>query len=421
MVLRVYVLYVILLKIGMRKSRCGFALFLLLKRTVTNHGKGEMIIMNRIVNDKTPVILITGYLGSGKTTLLQGLLESGDNSGLALVVNDMGSVNVDGRLIKSEDSSKETAKMVELQNGCICCTLREEFMNQIEELSKDQRVEKILVEASGSSNPASIAEGFLMSEEETYSSGVYLQSIITVVDADRLYYEFLDEMEEQLNDDGEEEPDIINLVMDQIEFCSTIILNKCDLLTPAKTEQVISTIKQIQPEAEIIKTAWGKVDTRLIFDGKEFDYDSVMNSSYLQKALAREKQLDDSGIDDYGVSSFVYEERRAFDRESFMELLENNYPETIIRAKGYIWFSDDSVHAQLFEQAGKNASISEATSWVAALPNDEKEEILQNYPDVLEDWDEIFGDRMNQIVFIGRNYDKLEMTSALNRCIDKEL
>ena len=417
MVLRVYV---ILLKIGMRKSRCGFALFLLLKRTITNHGKSEMIIMNKNVNKKIPVILITGYLGSGKTTLLQGLLESGDNSGLALVINDMGSVNVDGKLIKSEDSSQGAAKMVELQNGCICCSLREEFMNQIEELSKDQRVEKILVEASGISNPAAIAEGFLLSEEEPDSSGVYLQSIITVVDADRIYNEFLGKMEEQLNEDGEEEPDIINLIMDQIEFCSTIILNKCDLLTPAKTEQVISTIKQIQPEAEVIQTAWGKVDTRLIFDGKEFDYDRVMNSSSLQKALAREKQLDDSGTDDYGVSSFVYEERRAFDRESFMELLENNYPETIIRAKGYIWFSDDSVHAQLFEQAGKNASVSEATSWVAALPNDEKEEIFHNYPDVLEDWDEIYGDRMNQIVFIGRNYDKLEMTSALNRCIDKE-
>lgn len=259
-----------------------------------------------------------------------------------------------------------------------------------------------------------------MSEEESDSSGVYLQSIITVVDGDRLYCEFLDEMKEQLNDEGEEEPDIINLVMDQIEFCSTIILNKCDLLNPAKIEQVISTIKQIQPEAEIIQTTWGKVDTRLIFYGREFDYDRVMNSSSLQKALAREKQLDDSGTDDYGVSSFVYEERRAFDRESFMELLENNYPETIIRAKGYIWFSDDSVHAQLFEQAGKNASISEATSWVAALPNDEKEEIFHNYPDVLEDWDEIYGDRMNQIVFIGRNYDKLEMMSALKRCIDKE-
>ncbi|WP_277405740.1 CobW family GTP-binding protein [Lacrimispora xylanisolvens] len=309
--------------------------------------------MNKNVNKKTPVILITGYLGSGKTTLLQGLLESGDNSGLALVINDMGSVNVDSKLIKNENCLQETAKMVELQNGCICCSLREEFMNQIEELSKDQRVEKIIVEASGISNPASIAEGFLMSEEESDSSGVYLQSIITVVDGDRLYCEFLDEMKEQLNDEGEEEPDIINLVMDQIEFCSTIILNKCDLLNPAKIEQVISTIKQIQPEAEIIQTTWGKVDTRLIFDGREFDYDRVMNSSSLQKALAREKQLDDSGTDDYGVSSFVYEERRAFDRESFMELLENNYPETIIRAKGYIWFSDDSVHAQLFEQAGK--------------------------------------------------------------------
>lgn len=379
--------------------------------------KSEMIMMKRKINRKKPVILITGYLGSGKTTLLQGLLENGDNSGLALIINDMGSVNVDGKLIKNVDSSQKTTKMVELQNGCICCSLREEFMYQIEELSKDQRVDRILVEASGISNPASIAEGFLLSEAGPDDLSVYLHSIITVVDADRIYNEFLGEMEEQLQEDEEEGPDIINLVMDQIEFCSTIILNKCDLISTARIDQVINTIKQIQPEAGIIETTWGKVDSRLIFDGKEFDYDKVMNSSSLQKALLREKHMDESGTDGYGVSSFVYEERKAFDREKFMELLEDNYPEAVIRAKGYIWFSDDLVHAQLFEQAGRNASVSEATSWVAALPEEEKEEILRNYPDVLEDWDEIYGDRMNQIVFIGRDYDREDMITALNNCI----
>lgn len=373
--------------------------------------------MNRKINKKTPVILITGYLGSGKTTLLQGLLEGKDNSGLALIINDMGNVNIDGKLIKSENSSQEAVKMVELQNGCICCSLREEFMNQIEELSKDQRVERILVEASGISNPASIAEGFLIWEDDSESSDVYLHSVITVVDADRIYNEFLCEMEQQQEKDEEEGPDIINLVMDQIEFCSTIILNKCDLLSPDKIRQVIKTIKQIQPEAEIIETTWGEVDSRLIFDGNEFDYDRVMNSSSLQKALAREKHMAESGTDDYGVSSFVYEERRALDRQRFMLFLEENYPETVIRAKGYIWFSDDVVHAQLFEQAGRNASVSESTSWVAALPEDERKEIFESYPDVLEDWDEIYGDRINQIVFIGRDYNRETMIKELNNCI----
>lgn len=373
--------------------------------------------MNRKINKKTPVILITGYLGSGKTTLLQGLLEGKDNSGLALIINDMGNVNIDGKLIKSENSSQEAVKMVELQNGCICCSLREEFMNQIEELSKDQRVERILVEASGISNPASIAEGFLIWEDDSENSDVYLHSVITVVDADRIYNEFLCEMEQQQEKDEEEGPDIINLVMDQIEFCSTIILNKCDLLSPDKIRQVIKTIKQIQPEAEIIETTWGEVDSRLIFDGNEFDYDRVMNSSSLQKALAREKHMAESGTDDYGVSSFVYEERRALDRQRFMLFLEENYPETVIRAKGYIWFSDDVVHAQLFEQAGRNASVSESTSWVAALPEDERKEIFESYPDVLEDWDEIYGDRINQIVFIGRDYNRETMIKELNNCI----
>ena len=373
--------------------------------------------MNRKINKKMPVILITGYLGSGKTTLLQGLLEGKDNSGLALIINDMGNVNIDGKLIKSENSSQEAVKMVELQNGCICCSLREEFMNQIEELSKDQRVERILVEASGISNPASIAEGFLIWEDDSENSDVYLHSVITVVDADRIYNEFLCEMEQQQEKDEEEGPDIINLVMDQIEFCSTIILNKCDLLSPDKIRQVIKTIKQIQPEAEIIETTWGEVDSRLIFDGNEFDYDRVMNSSSLQKALAREKHMAESGTDDYGVSSFVYEERRALDRQRFMLFLEENYPETVIRAKGYIWFSDDVVHAQLFEQAGRNASVSESTSWVAALPEDERKEIFESYPDVLEDWDEIYGDRINQIVFIGRDYNRETIIKELNNCI----
>ena len=370
---------------------------------------------------KIPVVLITGYLGSGKTTLLNELLRQ-EQRKFALIVNDMGSINIDAKLLKQRNVNQMDTSVIELSNGCICCTLRDEFMTQIEEISKQKDIEAVFIEASGISDPSSIAEGFLAYEEIKKKTRIYLSSIVTVVDADRIYKEFLAELEEQINnkETDTDDADIINLVMDQIEFCSTIILNKCDLLNSIKIEQVISTIKQIQPEAEIIRTAWGKVDTRLIFDGKEFDYDRVMNSSSLQKALAREKQLDDSGTDDYGVTSFVYEERRAFKRESFMELLENNYPETIIRAKGYIWFSDDSVHAQLFEQAGKNASVSEATSWVAALPNDEKEEIFYNYPDVLEDWDEIYGDRMNQIVFIGRNYDKLEMISVLNSCIDKE-
>lgn len=161
----------------------------------------------------------------------------------------------------------------------------------------------------------------------------------------------------------------------------------------------------------------GEVDSRLIFDGNEFDYDRVMNSSSLQKALAREKHMAESGTDDYGVSSFVYEERRALDRQRFMLFLEENYPETVIRAKGYIWFSDDVVHAQLFEQAGRNASVSESTSWVAALPEDERKEIFESYPDVLEDWDEIYGDRINQIVFIGRDYNRETMIKELNNCI----
>ncbi len=370
--------------------------------------------------NKKPVILITGYLGSGKTTLLQKLLENQDNRGLALIVNDMGSVNIDGILLKKEDNAQEGTRMVELQNGCICCTLRDAFMVQIEELSRDERIDKIMVEASGISNPASIAEAFLAAQSESYNLNAYLQSIVTVVDADRIYQEFLEDMEELFEDEelDETEPDVINLVMDQIEFCSTIILNKCDLLPLDKLEAVKRIIRQIQPEAKLIETSWGEVNSGLVFDGTPFDYDKVMNSSSLQKALLREKHMDEAGLENYGISSIVYEERRPFDRDRFMTFLEKAYPENVIRAKGYIWFSDDWNHAQLFEQAGRNASVSEATCWAAALPETDKQEMFQDYPEILNDYDAVYGDRLNQIVLIGKDCDKETMESLLNECLE---
>lgn len=189
---------------------------------------------------KKPVTILTGYLGSGKTTVLNELLKS-EKDGLAIIVNDMGSINVDARLIKGNSVLESDTKMIELQNGCICCTLRDAFMEQVEELSKDKSVKRIIVEASGISDPSSIAQGFLAYEEVTKHSKVYLDSIVTVVDADRIYTEFLDKMKEvaeEQAEENEEDPDIVNLVMDQIEFCNLILLNKCDLLSAEKVKKV---------------------------------------------------------------------------------------------------------------------------------------------------------------------------------------
>ncbi|RKM60820.1 GTP-binding protein [Butyrivibrio sp. XB500-5] len=372
---------------------------------------------------KKPVTILTGYLGSGKTTVLNELLKNTESDGIALIVNDMGSVNIDASLISKSNVTQADSKMIELTNGCICCTLQEAFMTQVEALAKDKHIKRIIVEASGISNPASIADGFLMYQESHKKLGFYLDSVVTVVDADRIYTEFLDGIKEKSDERQkeimDEDPDIINLIMDQIEFCNVVLLNKCDLLPEDKKESVKKVIRQFQRKAEIVECVYGKVNPDRIFKGSKFDYDEVMNSSAMQAALAREKAMDEGCVDEYGISSFVFEEKRPFNHEKFSAFVEENYPENIIRAKGYIWFSDDDIHVQLFEQAGRNASISEVSNWVAAFDEKEKEEVIRSFPDIMEEWDEIYGDRLNQIVFIGKNIDKERIISMLNECIDK--
>lgn len=370
---------------------------------------------------KIPVVLITGYLGSGKTTLLNELLLQ-EKRKVALIVNDMGSINIDARLLKQDQVMEKDTRLIELSNGCICCTLREEFMQEVEKLSHAKNIEAVFVEASGISDPASIAEAFLAYEESNRKANIYLSSIVTVVDADRIYREFLMDMQKLSKRDEaeqtteEEDADVINLVMDQIEFCNMIVLNKCDLLDVPQLEEVRKIIRHFQPEAEILQSIRGKINAERILNGQKFDYDKAMNSSTIQKALKR--KLDGEECEEeYGISSFVYEEKRPFDRERFMDFLEN-YPESIIRAKGYIWFADDDMHVQLFEQAGRNASVTEYSNWIAAFEEKDKQEVFDAYPEVLEEWDERYGDRLNQVVFIGRDYDEQEITLKLNDCLE---
>ncbi|MBO4290963.1 MAG: GTP-binding protein [Lachnospiraceae bacterium] len=378
--------------------------------------------MKRHQKTKIPVVLITGYLGSGKTTLLNELLLQ-EKRKVALIVNDMGSVNVDAKLLRSGNIAEKDTKMIELSNGCICCTLREEFMQEVEKLSVRKDIEAVFVEASGVSDPASVAEAFLAYQEMTPDTNIYLSSILTVVDADRIYREFLEQLEEKAqqeeDDDDGDDPDIINLVMDQIEFCNLIVLNKCDLLTADQIGEVRRVIRQLQPEAEIIQSIRGKVNADRILQGRKFDYGKAMNSSLIQKALKNSKEGGDYE-GEYGIASFVYEQQKPFDRDRFMKFIEEQYPAALIRAKGYLWFSDDAMHVQLFEQAGRNASVTEFSNWVAAFEEKDRQEVFENYPEVLEEWDETYGDRMNQIVFIGKGYDREEICRSLDGCIEEK-
>ena len=363
---------------------------------------------------EVPIVIITGYLGSGKTTLMQNILKQ-EKRKIALIVNDMGSINIDASILNKTGNRVAQIEMVEMQNGCICCTLRDEFMAGIERLSADKSIEAIFVEASGISEPSSIAGAFLNYEEMTEDTRVYLKSVVSVVDVDRIYKEFLHSL---TSDSDAEEGDVINLIMDQIEFCNLMILNKTDLLTKEQLVEVKEGLRGIQQEAEMIECVNGNVDLDIILDREDFDFEEVEAYSAVQKALNNCEHDDEKAcVDEYGISSFVFEERKPFNRESFNKLVDN-YPEVLIRTKGYIWFSDDWNHVQLFEQAGRNASITELSEWISAWPDEEMDKVLADFPDIKDDWDEKYGDRCNQVVFIGKGYEKKEIVKLLYDCIE---
>ncbi len=362
-----------------------------------------------------PIVIITGYLGSGKTTLMQNILKQ-EKRRIALIVNDMGSVNIDASILNKTGNQVAQIEMVEMQNGCICCTLRDEFMAEIERLSEDRNIEAIFVEASGISEPSSIAGAFLNYEEMTEDTRVYLKTVVSVVDVDRIYREFLHNL---TSDEETEDGDVINLIMDQIEFCNLMILNKTDLLTKEQLQEVKEGLRELQQEAEMVECVNGDVSLNVILDREEFDFDEVEAYSAVQRALNNCEHDDEKAcVDEYGISSFVFEEVKPFNREAFSRFVEK-YPEVLIRTKGYIWFSDDWDHIQLFEQSGRNASITEMSEWISAWPKDELEKVVRDFPDIRDDWDETYGDRCNQVVFIGKGYEKSEIVKLLYDCIEK--
>ena len=371
--------------------------------------------------DKKPVVLITGYLGSGKTTLLNNLLRQ-ETRRVALIVNDMGSINVDASILKKEGANVAECPMFELQNGCICCTLRDEFIKQIEKISAIDSVEVIFVEASGISDPGAVSASFLAYEEDNPDTNVYLTSVVTVVDADRIYREFLDDLKKQKDEKVDENnltaEEISTLIVDQIEFCNFIVLNKCDLLTKSQLAEVEKIVREFQTRAPIYHSVNGNIELEKITTKEPFNFEQIDSSSAIQKAINSLNQKQGC-TDEYGISSFVYEEKRPFNREKFADFVNNRYPRELIRAKGYIWFSDADADVQLFEQAGRNSSVMEVSYWIDALVEEQKQAFLEQNPDVKESWDEEFGDRENQIVFIGKGYNQEEIKKALESCLDE--
>ena len=377
--------------------------------------------------EKKPVILITGYLGSGKTTLLNNLLRQ-EKRRVALIVNDMGSINVDAEILKKNGMNVTECPMFELQNGCICCTLRDEFIQQIEKISRLDSVEIVFVEASGISDPGAVSASFLAYEEDNPDTNVYLTSVVTVVDADRISREFLSDLKkkqeekEKMDQNNLTDEEVSTLIVDQIEFCNFIVLNKCDLLNEEQLAEVEKIVREFQNRAPIIRSVNGEIDIEKIMTKEPFNFEQIDSSSAIQKAinsLNEPNRATQGCTGEYGISSFVFEEKRPFNRERFMDFVNNRYPRELIRSKGYIWFSDADADVQLFEQAGRNSSVMEVSYWIDALVDEQKNAYLEQNPDVKENWDEEFGDRENQIVIIGKGYDKEAIQAELEKCLDE--
>lgn len=392
---------------------------------------------------ETPVLLLTGYLGSGKTTLLNRILTNRSGIKFAVVVNDIGEVNIDADLIeKGGVVGQKDDSLVALQNGCICCTLKMDLVQQLDDILKMNRFDYIVIEASGICEPEPIARTICsipqMGGEYTRHGIARLDCIVTVVDALRMQSEFA--CGDSLTRKGLDEDDIENLLIQQIEFCNTVLLNKASEVAAdelAKTKQII---RHLQPKAEIIECDYCDVDLDKIINTHLFDYERVATSAAWIHEIERiatddeereakadhhhhhdeehEHHHDEGEAEEYGIGTFVYYRRKAFDINKFDHFVARKWPKSVIRAKGICYFSDQRDMSYLFEQAGVQQKLSESGLWLATAPHDELQQMLAQDPGLLHDWDDTYGDRMIKIVFIGQHMDKSQIIRDLDDCLE---
>ena len=396
--------------------------------------------------NKIPVLLLTGYLGSGKTTLLNRILNNRRGIRFAVIVNDLGEVNIDADLIaKGGIVGQKEESLVALQNGCICCTLKMDLVEQLRDIISQKRFDYIVIEASGICEPEPIAQTIdsipTMGPEYIRGGIPVMDSIVTVVDALRMKDEF--GSGKNLLKPCMAEDDIENLVIQQIEFCNIILLNKASMVEPDELKRIREIIRAIQPKAEIIDCDYCDIDFDKILHTGLFDFDRVATSAAWIDAIEGHHDHDDDHDDDdhdhhhhdhdhehhhhhdegeaeeYGISTFVYYRREPMNIGRFDEFVARHWPKEIIRAKGICWFLSEPDTCYLFEQAGSQVSLRDTGQWYATMPDDELLDFMRRNPDLQRDWDDTYGDRMQKLVFIGQHLDKEAITAALDECLAK--
>lgn len=359
-----------------------------------------------------PVTVLSGFLGAGKTTLLNHILNENHGKRIAVIVNDMSEVNIDAGLVRSEE------KMVEMQNGCICCTLREDLLVNIKKLAEENKYDYLVIESTGVAEPLPIAETFTFEDEngQSLSQFARLDTMVTVVDGLNFFKDYMeatDLKERKLEISEEDERTITDLLISQIEFSDVVLINKVDLISEEDKKSLYGIVKKLNPRAKVIYTNKSKVDLKEILDTKKFDFEVAVNSpGWMQEMRGHESKE----TEEYGISSFVFREKKPFHPQRLWEVL-TTLPNEVIRSKGFFWLASNPSIVGLWSQAGRTSTIEPRGQWLASMDFNEWELDSDELEEVQSKWHEDYGDRVQEIVFIGQSIDQSNLISRLNTAL----